>query len=219
MSPEKDLYTQTYLSENGARAVLEGKAVMIADEPIYIFSGGSPSEVYINVKEVPMHPNQVTIIEGILGDKITLFIGKPDIIAGVSTGGIGWAWGVAGSLNLPYLTANKDVKDHGTRKQQTTEIKPESTVLLIEDVINSGESSLKTGQGLRDNGAVTDTILAVVDYKLPSAHRRAKEQGFKLEAVTDIPTIIKIAEEEEYLKGDKLQKLKNWYEKQLSLNP
>ena len=216
MTTENPFDLHASIAESGARLVLSTPGVvLIADKPVYVFSGGSPSNVYINAKEIPMHPKERKETVGFLTGKVLTY-GKIDVVAGVPTAGVGWAWGISDNLGLPYTTARTEPKDHGTKQQQDAPIPTGSKVLLVEDVINSGDSSMKAGNGVRVAGSNVERILAVINYNLPSTFERAKKEGYKLDAVTNIPTILRVAKNEELLDKAKLQKFNEWYEKMLA---
>ena len=111
--------------------------------------------------------------------------GKPDVIAGVATGAIGLGALVAEQLNLPFVYVRPKPKSHGRQNQIEGRLEPNNTVVVIEDLISTGKSSLQAVDALRSSGAQVKGMLAVFSYNFSIAKDNFKESKVELNTLSN----------------------------------
>jgi orotate phosphoribosyltransferase len=178
-----------------ARALLEIGAVgFTPDEPI-TFKSGLLSPVYVDNRRLPFHPVQwhlvITGFAALLRDSGIAV----DVIAGIETGGIPHSAALAYMLAKPSVIVRKQLKDHGKRNRVDGGDVSGLNVLLVEDMVTMGGSSLSGAEALREAGANVTDCFAIVTYGFTSALDDFAKAEVKLHTLTDFPTILKQAVE------------------------
>jgi orotate phosphoribosyltransferase len=113
------------------------------------------------------------------------------------TAAIGWAALVADKLNLPFVYVRAKAKEHGAKKRIEGDLKPDRHVVVIEDLISTGGSSISTVQALREEGkAIVTDIVSIFTYEFSSATEAAGEESLTLHPLTTITTLTKVAAEQ-----------------------
>jgi orotate phosphoribosyltransferase len=173
-----------------AQALLEIDAVIFTpDEPI-TFKSGIQSPVYIDNRRLPFWPVQWgTVIDAfrqiIAQEKIEF-----DVIAGIETAGIPHSAALAYALKVPSVFVRKQAKEHGTHSRVEGGEVTDKRVLLIEDLVTTGSSSLAGVEALRDEGARVKHCLCITSYGLPEAEQAFKEADVALHPLTAFSTIV-----------------------------
>jgi orotate phosphoribosyltransferase len=180
----------TAIASSVARALLEIGAVGVrADNPI-TFKSGIVSPVYVDNRCLPFHPLQWrVIIEGFkstIEDKTLAF----DVVAGVAVGGVPHASALGYALQRPSIFIRPQAKEHGTGKNVEGGDVAGKRVLLVEDLISTGGSSLSAIKHLRDAGAIVDTMLVIVTYDFAEARANFEAAGVTVRALTSFPVIL-----------------------------
>ncbi|MBL4694246.1 orotate phosphoribosyltransferase [Candidatus Gracilibacteria bacterium] len=130
---------------------------------------------------------------------------KFDVIGGTATAAIPWAAFLAVELRMPMVYIRPEKKEHGTGKQIEGHLEENSRVLIVEDLISTGGSSVKAVQAVRDAGCEVQDVLAIVSWEIPKAITRFEEAGVQMRTLTDYTNIIKLAAERGDLPDDKLE--------------
>lgn len=174
-----------------AGALVEIGAVGIrASNPI-TFKSGIVSPVYVDNRILPSFPDQWrVVVEGfkaLIDEKAIGF----DTLAGVAVGGVPHASALGFLMNRPSLFIRKEAKGHGTGRRVEGGKVEGKNVLLIEDLITTGGSSLSAVEALREEGAKIDTTAAIVTYGFAEAVKAFSEAKITAYALTDFPTILK----------------------------
>ena len=166
------------LAQQIAEALLKINAVKVKIDPPFRWVSGIYSPVYCDNRLLISYPEQrKAVVEGfkqIIQEKNL----TPDVIAGTATAAIPWAAFVAYDLNLPMVYIRPEKKEHGAGKQIEGVIQEGQKVLIIEDLISTGGSSIKAAEAVKTEakGVVTD-ILAIVTWELQKATDRFQEAG------------------------------------------
>lgn len=194
-----------------ARALLKiGAVKFVLDEPI-TFKSGIVSPVYVDNRIFPYHPNEwQEIIEGFanLIKKENL---DGDIIAGVEAAGIPHSSALGFFLKLPSVFVRKQVKDHGTKKLvEGGEVK-DKKVILIEDLVSTGLSSLKAVEILKTEGATVENCLVIVSYGFAESKKSFKDAKVNLRALTSFPVILDEAKKQNIINQEDLKKIEAWF--------
>mgnify|MGYP002627394778 FL=1 len=138
------------------------------------------------------------------------YYGKPDVIAGVATGGIAQGALVAQELGLPFVYVRSEKKSHGTQNQIEGVINPGQSVVVIEDLVSTGKSSLLAVDALREAGAEVKGMLAIFTYQMEIAKKNFEEKKCQLFTLSNYETLIHKAVEDSYITEDDVQSLKEW---------
>lgn len=193
-----------------ARALLEIGAVGFNIENPITFKSGIISPVYVDNRELPYHPDKWQIV--IDGWKQFLEKGNVnfDVLAGVATGGIPHSATLGFVIKKPSVFVLKEPKDHG----KTTLVQGGNIVgkkvLLIEDMVSTGASSLKAVSALRNEGAVIDDCLIIVSYDFAEAREAFQNANVNLHVLTTFPVILEEAIEMGKINEAEAIEVKNW---------
>lgn len=194
-----------------AQALLKIGAVgFVPDNPI-TFKSGIISPVYIDNRKLPSHPKEwKVIIEGftkiIKKEKI-----KVDIIAGVEAAGIPHSAALGFFNKIPSVFVRKEVKDHGTKKMVEGGSVLNKHVLLIEDLVTTGRSSLSAVDNIRKAGGKISNCLVIVSYNFSSSKEAFSDAKVKLHTITSFPVILEEAKKLGMVRGKTLIKIEDWF--------
>jgi orotate phosphoribosyltransferase len=133
-----------------------------------------------------------------------------DYVAGVASSGIPHAAWIADRMKKRMIYVNKEGKSYGKQKQIEGELEKGTKVIIIEDLINQGESSLNAVKAIKAEGANPTHCIAIVTYQMPGSIRGFKEQGVKLITLTDIETLTRRAIERKILDEDQERMIMEW---------
>lgn len=196
-------------SRKVAQAILDIDAIKIVPEPIK-FKSGILSPVYTDNRIFISHPKEWDVI--ILSFAELIKEKKLDfqVVAGIETAGIPHSSALAYVLQMPSVFIRKEVKEHGTKKRvEGGEVKGKR-VLLIEDLVSTGMSSLSGVQALRDEGATVEDCLVIIQYAFPEAVEAFRKAKVTLHALTTFPEVLKeIKSGTKYTKED-IASMENW---------
>jgi orotate phosphoribosyltransferase len=161
-----------------AGALLEAGAVRLSPKAPFTWASGLKSPIYCDNRQLLGHPKLRAAIASALVDRARSL--APTLIAGTATAGIPWAAFVAAELDLPMAYVRAEAKKHGMgRKVEGPAVKGQR-VLLLEDLISTGGSSLRCAEALRAEGAELLEVLALFSYGLPQAEAAFREAGVAL---------------------------------------
>ncbi len=133
-----------------------------------------------------------------------------EVIAGVATGAIAHGVLVAEALGLPFIYVRSAPKGHGLENLIEGEYAAGQRVVVIEDLISTGGSSLAAVRALREAGLDVLGMAAIFTYAFPDAERNFADAGVALDTLSDYPTLIALAEEQGYVKPSDVDTLKRW---------
>lgn len=126
-------------------------------------ASGAKSEYYIDIKKASTNPKVLYMISILMAEKMQDENLRPDRIAGVVLGSVPLAAALSLATSIPYVMVRKEKKDHGTGKLIEGDLNPGDKVLVVEDVVTTAGSSIAAIKTLRENGAVVDTAMSVID--------------------------------------------------------
>jgi orotate phosphoribosyltransferase len=136
--------------------------------------------------------------------------GQVDAIAGVATGAIAMGALVADLLNLPFVYVRSSPKDHGLENLIEGDLRPGMKVVVVEDLISTGGSSLKAVQAIRNNGCEVIGMVASYTYGFDVAEKAFKEADVELVTLTNYEAVLEVAQETGYITEDELPLLNEW---------
>ncbi|MBP9715103.1 MAG: orotate phosphoribosyltransferase [Candidatus Pacebacteria bacterium] len=199
------------IEQKVARALLKIGAVgFVPDNPI-TFKSGIVSPVYIDNRKLPFYPEEWKIVIDAFSKIIKKEEIKLDVIAGVEAAGIPHSAGLGFFMKMPSVFVRKVAKEHGTKKMVEGGNVLNRHVLLIEDLVTTGMSSLSAVGNLREAGAKVSNCLVIVSYNFPSAKDAFKKSKVKLHTITSFPVILEEAKKLGMINGENLKKVENWF--------
>jgi orotate phosphoribosyltransferase len=193
-----------------ASGLLEAGAVRLSPREPFTWASGMKAPIYCDNRQLLGAPELRGRIVDTLAQRASEL--KPTLIAGTSTAGIPWAALVADRLQLPMSYVRPEPKKHGMGRQVEGPDTWGHRVVLLEDLISTGGSSLKCVEGLRTEGAEVLAILALFSYGLPAAEEAFKAAKVQLRVLATFDELAARAELKGILKGDDRASLAQWRE-------
>jgi len=195
---------------NLAMYLLQIKAVKLSPKQPFTWASGLHSPIYCDNRVTLSYPMVRTFIRQQFVELMMQHYGKPDLIAGVATGGIAQGALVAQELGLPFCYVRSEKKSHGMQNQIEGVVESGQSVIVIEDLVSTGKSSLLAVDALREAGATVKGMLAIFTYQLPVAEENFKAKECPLHTLTNYETLIYKAIEEKYISEEDQQSLLEW---------
>jgi orotate phosphoribosyltransferase len=193
-----------------ARHLLTVKAVRLQPDSPFTWSSGWKSPIYCDNRVTLAYPDVRTFIKNALADAIRERFPDVEAIAGVATAGIPQGVLVADVLNLPYCYVRPEPKTHGMGKQIEGQLNEGQKVVVIEDLISTGGSSLKVVDALRKAGAEVLGMAAIFTYGFPIADQNFAERNVELVCLSNYDELLKEAQTLNYIPADALDSLSTW---------
>jgi orotate phosphoribosyltransferase len=193
-----------------AALLLQINAIKLKPENPFTWASGWKSPIYCDNRILLSYPQIRSFIKDEMARQVEVLYGKPDVIAGVATGAIGIGALVADVLGLPFIYVRPEPKSHGRKNQVEGHLEKNQTVVVIEDLISTGKSSLNAVDALRQEGAKVAGMLAVFTYGFETATLNFKEKQLNLNTLSSYEYLIEQASETGYIKEDQLRTLKDW---------
>ncbi len=191
-----------------ARKLLEIEAVKLQPEDPFTWASGMRSPIYCDNRLSLSFPDVRNLIKLGLAD----LAGNEtyDLIGGVATAGIPHGMLLADALKAPYIYVRSSAKSHGRQNQIEGKMTGGARVLLVEDLISTGGSSLKAVDAIRNEGGIVDTVLAIFTYGFQKARDNAEKHNCTFKTITDYPTLIEVAQDMNYITESGAEILSLW---------
>ena len=193
-----------------ARKLLEIKAIKLRPQEPFTWASGWKSPIYCDNRRVNSYPEVRSYVKLRLTNLILEQFPKVEAIAGVATGAISQGALVADALNLPFAYVRPKPKDHGMGNQIEGELPAGAKVVVVEDLISTGGSSLKAVEALRAAGFEVVGMVASFTYGFPVAEQAFAAAGVKLITLTDYQHVVEKASETGYIKPEDVEMLSEW---------
>jgi len=198
------------VSKKIAEQLLQIKAIKLQPEKPFTWASGWKSPIYCDNRLSLSYPIVRTYIRQALVNAIERNYGKPELIAGVATAAIAQGALVAEAMGLPFVYVRSSAKDHGRENLIEGETVDGQSVVVIEDLVSTGQSSLKAVQALRDAGCNVKGMISIFNYGFDVAANNFAEAQCKLISLCNYQTLIKHAVEANYVKENELSTLEKW---------
>lgn len=195
-----------------AENLLQIKAIKLNLEEPFIWASGWKSPIYCDNRITLSYPSIRNFIRQQFVQIITDEFGDVDVVAGVATGGIAHGILVAQDLGLPFAYVRPSKKEHGLSNQIEGVVESGQSVIVVEDLISTGGSSLNAVQALRDAGANVKGLVAIFSYGFELAEKRFKKAKCKFYTLSDYNHLLTQAITEDYIWEKDLAQLKLWRE-------
>jgi len=193
-----------------ASYLLQSKAIIIDPAKPFTWASGWHSPIYCDNRKTLSYPEIRTFIRDAFIEQIRTNFGTPDIIAGVATGAIAHAALVAEKLELPLLYVRSSHKSHGLGNQVEGDVSTGKTVVVVEDLVSTGGSSLNAVSALRNEGLEVLGMTAIFTYGFTVANENFSKAGVQLHTLGNYHDLIDEAADTGYIRSEDLATLKNW---------
>jgi orotate phosphoribosyltransferase len=198
------------LSEKIASTLLQINAIRLNPQNPFTWASGMRAPVYCDNRLALSHPSvRNLILDGYL--EVSGNFLPVDAIAGVATAGIAYGALVADRLKLPFAYVRSSAKTHGRQNKIEGQLPNGAVVLVIEDLISTGGSSLAAVHALRELGFLVKAVVAIFQYNLAEANRHFAEETCDFRTLTDFKTLITVAAEQGMIASSDLSLLEAWH--------
>lgn len=199
-----------HIARQAAKVLLQVNAIKLSPENPFTWASGWKSPIYCDNRIVLSFPP----IRNYLREEMAKFIeqhyGKPDAIAGVATGAIGIGMLVAEYLGLPFIYVRPEAKSHGRQNQIEGFIESGQNVVVIEDLISTGKSSLNAVKALKEANVNVKGMIAIFTYGFDIAKQNFESENIDLKTLSDYENLLIEAAETNYITQDQLTTLGDW---------
>ena len=193
-----------------AKSLLDIKAVMLRPENPFTWASGWKSPIYCDNRKVLSYPEIRESICQWMADIIKKNYPEVEVIAGVATGAIAHGYLVAHILGKPFCYVRPKPKDHGTGSQIEGLLEEGAKVVIVEDLISTGMSSLAAKNALVNAGADVLGMVAIFSYNFNQARKAFEDSNVELTTLSNYDTLIEVATEIGYVKESDKEVLKEW---------
>lgn len=190
--------------------LLQIKAIKLQPSKPFVWASGWKSPIYCDNRLTLSYPKVRTFIRQELAKAISEGFEKPDVIAGVATGGIAHGALVAQELGLPFVYVRSAPKGHGMENLVEGKIEAGQTVVVVEDLISTGQSSLKVVQALREAGCIVKGLVSIFDYGFDLAAENFKAEKCPCFSLSNYDHVLQQAVRNKYVSREDAEQLKSW---------
>ena len=195
-----------------AEILLDIKAVSLNLETPFRYASGIVSPIYTDNRLLMSYPEKrkkvIAAMEKILSEKTG--VSNIDIIAGTATAGIPHAAWLASKMEKPMIYARSSHKAHGKQNKIEGKLEEGQKVVIVEDLISTGGSSIDTVNAVKDAGGKVICCIAIFSYGMPHAHDAFLKAKVDLVTLTDFPALLEVAVERKYVSGEESKKILEW---------
>lgn len=193
-----------------AEKLLKISAIKLQPELPFTWASGWNSPIYTDNRKTLSYPDIRSFIKVEMCRMILENFDMPDAIAGVATGAIAMGALVADTLGLPYVYVRSTPKDHGLENLIEGNLKPGQKVVVIEDLISTGGSSLKAVEAIRAAGCEVVGMAAIFTYGFPIAEKRFSDAAVNIITLSNYNSMLEAALATNYIREEDLATLKEW---------
>ena len=193
-----------------AEKLLQVNAVKLNPENPFTWASGWKSPIYCDNRRVLSFPFIRDYIKSELCNVVFEKFPDAELLAGVATAGIAWGAMVADQLKLPYVYVRPKPKEHGLGNQIEGFYEAGQKVVVIEDLVSTGKSSLQVVHVLEEAGLEIAGMASIFTYGFPVATEMFQEAAVTYYPLTDYPTLIQLAAEKQIISSDQLEILLKW---------
>ena len=193
-----------------AELLLSSGAIILRPQKPFKFASGILSPIYCDNRLLLSRPIERKMIRGFYVKKIRKENIDADVIAGIATASIPWAALVAEKLKKPMIYIRTEQKNHGRENLIEGGLEPGQKVLVIEDLVSTGGTSLSSVASARKEGAVVEKCLAIFTYEMEIAKKGFADARCQLLTLSNFSTLVKVAAKKGYIKQEEISMLKEW---------
>ncbi len=196
--------------EKLAEYLLQIKAIQLNTQNPFTWTSGIKSPVYCDNRKLLSYPEVRNFVKDGLISLVNEYFPQTECIAGVATAGIPHGAIIADALGLPFIYVRSKPKEHGLTNTIEGDLKHGQRVLVVEDTISTGGSSLKAVEDLRAAGAEVSGMIAIYKYGFESAKQKFEDAGIVLKTLTNYNFLIRVAVQGGYISKEELETLNAW---------
>lgn len=193
-----------------AEFLLQIKAIKLEPTNPFTWASGLKSPIYCDNRITLSYPTIRTYIRQKFSEVIHEEIGSIDMISGVATAGIPQGVLVAQDLGLPFTYVRSSAKEHGRQNLIEGEVVDGQRVVVIEDLVSTGKSSLAAVQALRDAGCNVVALLSIFSYNLPVAEENFKNAKCRFISLSNYDALVRYAAENQFINENERSLLDSW---------
>ncbi len=193
-----------------AEKLLKISAIKLQPENPFTWASSWNSPIYTDNRKTLSYPEVRSFIKVELSHIILENFPEADAVAGVATGAIAQGAMVADTLGMPYVYVRSTPKDHGLENLIEGDLRPGSKVVVIEDLVSTGGSSLKAVQAIRNAGCEVVGMVAIFSYEFPVATKSFKDADVKLITLSNYTALINAALETGFIRDSDVETLREW---------
>jgi len=197
-------------SKRIADFLLQIKAIKLQPSNPFIWASGWKSPIYCDNRKTLSFPEVRTYIRDSFAEKVKLLYPEVQVIAGVATGAIAHGALAAEKLGLPFIYVRSEAKEHGLGNQIEGFFEKGQKVVVIEDLISTGGSSLNAVKALRNAGCQVLGMVAIFTYEFRKASDAFSTEGCDLQTLTNYSTLVETAVSSGYISQAEVETLKQW---------
>lgn len=198
------------LEKNVAEKLLKIKAVKLQPNNPFVWASGWNSPIYCDNRKTLSYPQIRNYIKIELTRLIMEMYPDVEVIAGVATGAIAQGALVADAMGLPFVYIRPTPKDHGLENMIEGDLRPKQKVVVIEDLISTGGSSLKAVEAIRKDGSEVLGMMAIFTYGFPVAEQKFKAAKVKLTTLCNYDSVLAEALATNYIAPEDIETLQEW---------
>ncbi|WP_396182040.1 orotate phosphoribosyltransferase [Flavobacterium sp.] len=197
-------------AQQTAELLLQINAIKLETKNHFTWASGWKSPIYCDNRVILSFPAVRNYIRDEFVKQIEAKFGRPDVIAGVATGAIGIGILVAEAMGLPFVYVRPEAKMHGRQNQVEGFLQKGQTVIVVEDLISTGGSSLMAVEALRNEGANVKGMAAIFTYGFPISEEKIAAAKLDVYTLSNYENLIEKAVEKKYVSEEELETLQSW---------
>ena len=199
-----------YTAKKTAELLLQIKAIKLSPKNPFKWASGWNSPIYCDNRIILSHPSIRIFVREQMVKQIEELYGKPDVIAGVATGAIGIGMLVADLMNLPFIYVRPSSKKHGRKNQIEGQFSKSQKVVVIEDLISTGNSSLMAIDALRFEELEIKGMISIFTYGFDISYNNFRDKKIDFHSLSSYDYLLEQALEIKYISDDEFKILKTW---------
>ncbi len=204
MNLDKDTAKKT------AELLLQIKAIKLSPNEPFNWASGWKSPIYCDNRVTLSYPPVRLFLKEEMSKIVEQKYGKPDVIAGVATGAIAIGVLIAQELGVPFIYVRPEPKKHGRKNQIEGYLESGQNVVVIEDLISTGKSSLNAVEALKETGAVVKGMVAIFSYGFDVANENFEKANVDLTTLSNYSYLLQQASDTQYITEEELSTLQDW---------
>ena len=193
-----------------AELLLQIKAIKLDPQESFTWASGWKSPIYCDNRVILSYPPIRNFVREHIARQIEQLYGRADVIAAVATGAIGIGMLVAEHLSLPFVYVRPEAKAHGRKNQIEGKINEGQTVVVVEDLVSTGKSSLNAVKALQESNTQIKGMVAIFSYGFDTATQNFKEAGIELHTLSNYEYLIEVALKTHYINQSEAETLQGW---------
>lgn len=198
------------LANEAAKLLLDVGAVSLQPEKPFTWSSGLKSPIYCDNRLLMSFPEERKRMMDMMASYVTETFGPVEVLAGTATAGIPHAAWIADRLHLPMVYVRSSSKGHGKQNRIEGVLTAGQKVLIIEDLISTGGSSIEAADAVKEAGGEVIGICSIFTYGLPAAEQAGKISGYRLASLTNYQSLLSAALALKQITEEELEQLKAW---------